>query len=188
MALKVGIIGPTNMQKLTKLTGKSERFFLGKADTVGKTLASHGCELWVNSDGGMVRGVATAYKNAGGHRLVMLYPKKGEPWPNKHVKPYTQVADKLNRPQNWFWANYQVVSIPEVVLCVGLSAGTLSELAYIKWNRQFNRGNLKRLIILQELVRGKRIPPEIEVEIKDILVYLKKTEELKRTIAQYLKH
>jgi len=61
-------------------------------------------------------------------------------------------------------------------------------LAYIKWNRQFKRGNLKRLIVLQELVRGKRIPPEIEVEIKGILVYLKKTEELKRIISQYLKN
>ena len=188
MALKVGIIGPTNMRKLVKLTGKSEQFFLKKADSVGKMLAAHRCELWVNSDGGMIREVAVAYKNAGGGRLVMLYPKKGEPWPNKHVKSHTRIANKLNRQQNWFWTNYQVVSIPELVVCVGLSAGTLSELAYIKWNRQFKRGNLKRLIVLQELVRGKRIPPEIEVEIKGILVYLKKTEELKRIISQYLKN
>lgn len=187
MILKVGIIGPTNMKKLSLLTKKSEEFFLKRAEIVGTILASHGCELWVNSDGGMVSSVAKAYKKAGGKNLVMLYPQKGEPWPNKHAKPYIEHADKLRRQPNWFWANYQVVSAPDVCICVGLSAGTLSELAYIKWNIQFNRGKLKKLIVLQELVRGRRIPPEIEVEVKDILLYLKNTKDLKGAIAKLSK-
>ena len=166
------------MKKLSKLTGKSEEFFLKRAEMLGKILAEYQCELLVNSDGGMVSAVAKAYKDAGGNRLVILYPKKGEPWPNKHAKLYIRDADKLSKQPNWFWANYQVVTAPDICVCVGLSAGTLSELAYIKWNRQFHRGRLKHLVVIQELVRGKRIPPEIEVEIKDILVYLKKTREL----------
>jgi len=178
MTLKVGIIGPTNMKKLSKLTGKSEEFLLGKAEEVGRILASRGYEIWVNSDGGMVSGVAHAYKKAGGKKLLMLYPKKGEPWPNKHAKLYIQHADKLSKQPNWFWANYQVVTAPDICICVGLSSGTLSELAYIKWNRQFNRGRLKHLVVLQELVRGKKIPPEIEVELWDILLYCKRTGEL----------
>ena len=187
MKLKVGIIGPTNMKKLSLLTGKPEEFFLKKAEMEGTILAFHECELWVNSDGGMVSSVAKAYKKAGGKSLVMLYPQKGEPWPNKHAKPYTQYADKLSYQPNWFWANYQVVSTPDVCICVGLSAGTLSELAYIKWNIQFNRGRLRKLIVLQELVRGKRIPLEIEVEVKDILLYLKSTKELKGALIKLSK-
>ncbi|MDP2736127.1 MAG: hypothetical protein Q8P12_08090 [bacterium] len=178
MALKVGIIGPTNMKKLSKLTGKSEEFFLKKAELIGSILAQEGCEVWVNSDAGMVSAVALAYKKAGGQKLVMLYPEKGEPWSNTHAAPHLQNADEVSSQPNWFWANYQVVTAPDVCICVGLSAGTLSELAYIKWNRQFSCGNLKRLIALEELVRDKRIPAEIEVEIGDILLYLENIEEL----------
>jgi predicted Rossmann-fold nucleotide-binding protein len=185
MTLKVGIIGPTNMKKLSKLTGKPEAFFLKKAEVVGNLLASHGCDVWVNSDGGMVSGVAHAYKEAGGKNLVMLYPKKGEPWPNKHAKPHVRNADKLKILPNWFWTNYQVVTAPDVCICVGLSSGTLSELAYIKWNHQFNRGRLKHLVVLQELVRGRRIPPEIEVEVKDILLYCKSMRALDVTLKRF---
>ena len=60
--LKVGIIGPTNMRKLTRLTGKPKSFFLKKAEELGRILAIHGCELWVNSDGGMPGTVALSYK------------------------------------------------------------------------------------------------------------------------------
>ncbi|MDP4007192.1 MAG: hypothetical protein Q8P55_01165 [bacterium] len=187
MTLKVGIIGPTNMKKLSKLTGKSEDFFLKKAEEIGLVLASKGCEVWVNSDGGMVSAVAHAYKKAGGKKLVMLYPTKGEPWPNKHAKPHLKHADKLQKLPNWFWTNYQVVSAPDVCICVGLSSGTLSELAYVKWNRQFNRGHLKHLVVMQDLVRGRRIPPEIEVEVKDILLYCKNMEELKTALKRFSK-
>ncbi len=158
-----------------------------KAETIGKILVSSQCELWVNSDGGMVSGVAKAYKKAGGKRLVMLYPKKGEPWPNKHAQPHIQHADKVRALPNWFWTNYQVVTSPDICLCVGLSAGTLSELAYMKWNRQFNQGRVKHLVVLQELVRDKRIPPEIEVELKGILLYLKNTRELGDILTKFSK-
>ena len=180
--LKIGIIGPTNMEKLVWLTKKSSRFFLEKAESIGKTIAKLGHELWVNSDGGMIRYVAHSYKEHGGKRLVMLYPKKGEPWPNTHAKVYLKHADILSPQRNWFWANYGVVAIPDVCICVGLSAGTLSELAYIKWNYQFSRGNMKRLIAIQELMRGERLPLEIEVEIRHILTYLKKTSGLMRVL------
>lgn len=185
--MKVGIIGPTNMKKLSKLTGKSEKFLLAKAETVGQILAARDCELWVNSDGGMVSAVAHAYKKAGGKQLVMLYPEKGEPWPNKHARPHIRHADKLKKLPNWFWTNYQVVSSPDVCVCVGLSSGTLSELAYIKWNRQFNRGHLEYLVVLQELIRGGRIPPEIEVELKDIIIYCKSVRGLDAALKRLTK-
>ena len=187
MVGKVGIIGPTNMEKLSSLTGKSEEFLLKEAETVGKIVASYGYELWVNSDGGMVSAVARGYKGGGGKKLVILYPKKGEPWPNKHAKHHVQYADRVSEQRNWFWTNYQVVTTPDICICVGLSAGTLSELAYIKWNIQFHRGHLKKLMVIQELVRGKKIPPEIEVEVEDILLYVKDAKEVKSALAKFSK-
>lgn len=169
--LRVGIIGPTNMAKVATLTGRSLSFFSRKAEAIGKTLAEIDCELWVNSDGGMISKVALAYKKYGGKQLVVLYPGKGEPWPDEHVKIHLQRAHKLSKQENWFWTNYGVVTIPDVCVCVGLSAGTLSELAYIKWNCQFRCGNLKHLVAIRELVRGRRLPLEIEVDVRRLLTY-----------------
>lgn len=185
MALKVSIIGPTNIQKLSRLTEKPAGFYILKAKEIGKILAGIECELWVNSDKGMAASIASSYKKSGGKKLVILYPAKGEPWPNKHARPYIKYADELRREPNWFWTNYNVTALPDVCICVGLSAGTLSELAYIKWNHQLKRGKLKKLIAIKELLRDKKLPPEIEVDVKKILVYLGKTEELKKFLKKF---
>lgn len=187
MALKVGIIGPTNIPKLSKLTKKPASFFLQKTGEIGKILAEIGCELWVNSDKGMAVNIASAYKKNGGKKLVILYPAKGEPWPNKHAKPYIKYADELRKEPNWFWTNYNVTALPDICICVGLSAGTLSELAYIKWNYKLKRGKLKKLIAVRELLRDKKLPPEIETDIKKILVYVNGTRELRQFFKKFLK-
>lgn len=183
--IKVGIIGPTNILKLSKLTRKPKKFLLEKAQLIGKILAETNCELWINSDKGMLVAVGRAYKKFGGKKLVVLYPDKGEPWPKEHAKPYIKYANELRKESNWFWSNYNVVTLPDLCICVGLSAGTLSELAYIKWNYQLECGNLKKLIGIKELLRGGRLPPEIEEEIKGVIQYIEKTEDLKRFLGKF---
>lgn len=184
---KIGIIGPTNIQKLTKLTKKPATFYINKAKEIGKLLAGFNCEVWVNSDKGMANIISMAYKKNGGKKLVILYPHRPLPWPDKHARPYKKYADKLKKEPNWFWTNYNVVAQPDLCLCVGLSAGTLSELAYIKWNYQLKRGGLKKLIAVKELLREKRLPPEIEIDIKKILTYINKVNDLKRILEKYSK-
>jgi len=178
--IKVGIIGPTNIQKLSELTRKPKDFLLEKARVVGRILAEMNCELWINSDKGMLVAVARAYKNFGGKKCVVLYPAKGEPWPKEHAMPYIKYADELRKEPDWFWSNYNVVAIPDICICVGLSAGTLSELAYIKWNHQLKCGNMKKLVAIQELLRNSKLPPEIEVDINKVIQYIEKTEDLKK--------
>lgn len=178
--IKAGIIGPTNIPKLSKLMGKPKNFFLGKAKIIGKILAEANCELWINSDKGMLVAIGRAYKKFGGKKCIVLYPKKGEPWPKKHAIPYIKYAHELRKEKDWFWANYNVVTLPDICICVGLGAGVLSELSYIKWNYQLKCGNLKKLIAIKELLRGGKLPPEIEFDIKEILEYAEKTENLKK--------
>jgi hypothetical protein len=177
--IKVGVIGPTNIPKLSKLAKKPISFFLKKAKIIGKILADKNCELWINSDKGMLAAIGRAYKKFGGKKCVVLYPKKGEPWPKDHAFPYIKFADKIRKEKNWFWANYNIVTLPEICICVGLGAGVLSELAYIKWNHTLKCGKLKKLIAIRELLRDGKLPPEIEFDIKPVLQYIEKTEELK---------
>lgn len=185
MSYKAGIIGPTNMGKLSRLTGKTEEFFITRGELIGETLARQDCEVWVNSDMGMTYIVGQAYKQHGGKKLVVLYPEAAEPWPNKHAKPQIEFADEVSMQKNWFWANYAVTALPEVCICTGLSAGTLSELAYIKWNCQFQQGNLKKLYVIKELVRDERLPPEIEAEIGSVLEYIDTAEGLEKSLQEF---
>lgn len=167
-----------------KLTGKPESFFEERASRIGSVLAALGLELWVNSDKGMLRLVASSYRASGGKKLVVLFPAGGHPWPNEHAEEHTEYADEVIEEPSWFETNYKVVSEPEFCVCVGLSAGTLSELAYIKWDRQFHKGNLRALYVVEELVRGKVLPPEIEVEIKGILRYVATAEDLEAELTR----
>jgi len=182
MSLKVGVIGPTNLEKLSAITGKSADFYLERANKIGKILAETDCELWVNSDKGMIFNTGKSYKENNGKKLVVIYPHKPEPWPQEHAIPYKENADEVKKMSNWFLANYSVVTDTEVCICAGLSAGTLSELAYIKWNCQFKQGNLKKLIAVRELLRERKLPPEIELDVKDVLVYIEKVDDLKEIL------
>ena len=148
-------------------------------------MAETDCELWVNSDKGMLVGIARAYKKFGGKKLVVLYPDKGEPWPKEHAKPYIKHCDELRKELNWFWSNYNITVLPDIVVCVGLSAGTLSELGYIKWNYQLNVGKMRTLLAIKELLRGGKLPEEIEVDIKGMTTYLDKTKQLKGFLRRF---
>ena len=185
--LKIGLIGPTNIKKISKLTKKPAAFFIKKAKAIGKLLAEFNCELWANGDKGMVSTAALAYKKNGGRKLVILYPHQPSPWPNKHIRPSKKYADELKKESSWFWANYNVVTQPDLCICIGLSSGTLSELAYVKWNHQLKRGRLKKLIAVKELLRDKKLPPEIEVDIKKILIYANRVEDLKKVLEKFSK-
>lgn len=184
MSLKIGVIGPTNLEKLSEITRKPTDFYLERAKAMGKILAETDCELWVNSDKGMIFNTGKSYKENNGKKLVVVYPHKPEPWPQEHTIPYKENADVVKKMSNWFLANYSVVTDPEVCICAGLSAGTLSELAYIKWNCQFKQGNLKKLIAVRELLRDRKLPPEIELDVKDVLIYIEKIEDLKEILSR----
>ncbi len=183
--VKIGLIGPTNIKKLSVNIGKSADFLRSRADTIGKIVAKAGAELLVNSDKGMIMDTAVFYKKHGGKKLTILFPEKGEPWPNEHAKVFIKLADALKKEPNWFWTNYNVVSLPEICVCMGISAGTFCELAYIKWNIQFKKGNLKKLVVLKETTRGGKLPRELENEFKNVLVYLDKAEDLEKFLLKY---
>jgi hypothetical protein len=180
--IKVGIIGPTNILKLSGITNKPKEFFLERAKLIGKTLAELNVEIWINSDQGMLSEIGSAYNECGGKKCVVLFPDKGIPWPKTHATPYLKNADEIRAEPDWFWANYNVTSKVDICMCVGLSAGTLSELAYIKWNYQFNCGIMKKLIVIKELIRDGRLPPEIDIEIEKITQYIDRVEDLKNAL------
>ena len=108
--------------------------------------------------------------------------------PIDHSKPYAKIADELRRPKDWFAATREVVSEPELCVCVGLSAGTMSELSYSRWNIELlEKRNLKVLIAVRELLRGRELPPEYESVLAPVLRYVQTVEELRPVLEEYQK-
>lgn len=184
-AKDVGVIGPTDLKKLSFLLGKPLDFLLAKADQVGEILSENGCKLLANAeDGSMVFEVARAYKKHGGKEFVMLTPRRGRPWPLAETSASREIADDVMELPDWYQANHAVVSLPTIVVCVGLSAGTLSELAYIKWDDQFQRGKLQKLVIIRELMREEELLPEIAINIASLVEYIDTVEELDQVLGK----
>jgi hypothetical protein len=46
---------------------------------------------------------------------------------------------------------------------------------------------MKKLIAMRELLRDGKLPPEIEVDIKKILIYVNRVEELRQILKKYSK-
>ena len=181
--MRIGVIGPTDLEKLGRLLNQPLEFLLERAALVGKLIAGSGAEMWVNGDGGMLTAVARAYKENAGNRLVILYPIRPDPWPIAHTEPYVGLADTVVRTSTWFDANYIVVSETDICVCVGLSTGTLSEIAYINWDDMFQTSALKRLVMLQELMRLKRLFPEIGLN-PDKVRYIAHVEDLVKVLEE----
>lgn len=177
---RVSIIGPTDLNRLSEILGLSTKQILERAVQVGEIIADAGHELWVNPDGGMLAAVAEAYKAHGGKKLVVLVPQSSDPWPTNHAQPYVQTADQVEMRPSWFHTNYAVVSEVDICICVGLSTGTFSELAYIKWDVKHNSSTtkLQKLLAVRELLRGGELPPEFLGKLGDVLRYVDAVEEL----------
>jgi len=67
--------------------------------------------------------------------------------------------------------NYNVISLPDICVCVGLSPGAFSELAYINWDQRLKCGNLKKLIGITDLLSYNKFPHEFEYELGNFIFY-----------------
>lgn len=168
--MKVALIGPTNMQKLSTIIGKSVADVESLARDVGKVLAQSKCQLVVGFNySGMIKLVGDEYKKDGS-KLEMLYTENNADWDTDIYKKHLQDADIKTKKASWHDLLLSLVSDVDVVLCAGLSAGVLGELAYMKWNFQESKGNVKKLIGVKELLRNGEFPPEIQYDLNKMIV------------------
>lgn len=185
MALQASIIGPTNLATLGEdLGGVSQATLLEWADFVGRTLAEHGCGLLTNPGEGMLAAVATSYRQYGGTAWTMVLPDMAYPWPNYHVLPYAGRADADRVERDWNDANHRAVDMVELCICLGLSGGTSGEISKAIYDVRFQRGILKKLVVVRALVEDGRLRRFEERELGSKLVYLDDREELSLIIEE----
>ena len=161
------------MEKFCRLTGLTREQAGEKAAAVGTAIAGAGHELRVVFNyGGMLKLVGDAYKEAGGE-LSMIATRNDYDWDVEHYLEDLAHADRVEEKPSWHDMLLSLVSDSDIVVCAGLSSGVLVELGYMKWNVQDERGKVKRIILVEDLLRDGRLPPEIGENLAGLAVTVK---------------
>jgi hypothetical protein len=145
----------------------------GKAlKSAGEAIARGGHEL-LFIPGKASATIAKAYKAAGGKRTIAFFPKRGD-FGTKHIDEYAPLADERITNVSWPEADCEITKRADVVVVLGIDAGTLIELGFVKYNYKFFR-KPKKLVI----VGGVKLPLVLEECFKEIGIPVERATTLK---------
>jgi len=156
--IRVGIIGPTDIQVTAESAGLDPAACEAMASAAGENLARGGYQLVVVPDRGVGLLAAQAYHDAGGRRLIGIIPHGGTSAQaaSSRCEEHRHLCHETVEDLTWTGQHERICQMSDVLLCIGLSCGTMSEIAWTKWV-----GNTP-VVVIEPLVSG--IPPEIQAE------------------------
>lgn len=162
--MKVAIIGPTDVPKIASAVGLEAEAYQRCVTEAASELAWQSHELVVVPDRGIGLWAAEVYRQAGGPSLIGLIPSGGTGIQEeiaecqKHRHLCHVVIDDLTWPEQFL----RICQLAEIMLCIGLSCGTIGEIVWTKWVGG------PPVVVIEPLVSG--IPPEIRAETDTRLV------------------
>jgi len=138
--MTVAVIGPTNIERVGAAAGIAPEHLRATSASVGARLAVLGHALVVVPDRGVALAAALAYRETGGRELIGIAPTAG---PSEHVGREAvadtaiamnlRLCDVVVQECTWFEQHHTIGRLSDRMVCVGLSPGTLAELAWTKW-------------------------------------------------------
>ena len=156
--VRVGIIGPTSIEVTARAANLDPAACQSAARAAGEGLAQRGCALVVVPDRGVALLAAQAYRAAGGRQLIGIIPHGGTPAQAaaSRCRDHRHLCHQVVEGLTWTAQHERICQLSDVLLCIGLSCGTLSEIAWTKWV------GATPVVILRPTVSG--IPPEMAAE------------------------
>ncbi len=156
--MRIGVIGPTDIDITSTAAGLDPEVCKRVAREAGQSLARNGFEVVVVPDRGVGLLAAEAYRSAGGRRLVGIIPRGGTSGQEATscCDQHRQLCHEIVEDLEWTEQHERICQLSDVLLCIGLSCGTISEIAWTKWVGS------TPVVIIEPLVSG--IPPEIAAE------------------------
>jgi hypothetical protein len=156
--LKVGVIGPTNVAWVSHASGIHAQVYEHTAWWVGNQLARLGSALVVVPDRGVARHAMTGYRAAGGPWIIGLVPAGGECDPEARSMLHSggTECDEIISDLTWYEQHPRFCQVSDLMICVGLSCGTLAEIAWTKWVKK------PEVWVLSHTL--SQVPPEIMAE------------------------
>jgi len=156
--MRIGVIGPTDIDKTSAAAGLDPAVCKRIAGEAGATAARKGFEVVVVPDRGVGLLAAEAYRSAGGPKLVGIIPQGGTCGQQATCccDQHRHLCHEIVEDLEWTAQHERICQLSDVLLCVGLSCGTISEIAWTKWVGD------TPVVIIEPLVSC--IPPEIGAE------------------------
>ena len=155
---KVAVIGPSDIERVAGAAGVDPAKIHAAATEAGRLLAEAGHELIVCPDRGVAVIAAKAYRTARGKGIHGLIPVSGDSaqMAISRVEMNSALCDRTDRSLTWYEQHSRIVRAADAMICIGLSCGTVCEIAWTKWTKRIPVYVLKGL--------GSAVPAEIEAE------------------------
>ena len=156
--MRVAIIGPTDVPKVALAASLEAEAYRRCVTEAAIGLARRGHELVVVPDRDIGLWAAEIYRQAGGPKVIGLIPSGGTGIQEetnecqKHRHLCDAVIDDLTWPEQF----PRICQLAEIMLCVGLSCGTIGEIVWTKWVGG------PPVVVIEPLISA--IPPEIRAE------------------------
>jgi len=156
--MRIGIVGPTDIHLTSQAAGLDPASCERVAKSAGEGLARRGYDVVLVPDRGVALLAAEAYRAAGGHRLIGIIPHGGTSAQDatSRCEDHRHLCHETVEDVSWTGQHERICRLADVLLCIGLSCGTMCEIAWSKWVGD------TPVVVIQPLVSG--IPPEIEAE------------------------
>lgn len=157
-SMRVGVIGPTDIERTAMAAALDPTACERTAREAGAELARQGYDVVVVPDRGVGLLVAEAYRMACGPLLIGIVPSGGTPGQEatNRCEQHRHLCDEVVGELQWTEQHERICKLSDVLLCIGLSCGTISEIAWTKWVGD------TPVIVLRSLISA--IPPEVEAE------------------------
>jgi predicted Rossmann-fold nucleotide-binding protein len=154
----VGIIGPTNIDVTSKAAGLDPAVCKRTAVEAGEGLARRGDMVVLVPDRGVALLAAQAYRAAGGSHLIGIIPHGGTSAQAATTccESHRDLCHETVEDLSWNAEHERICQLADVLVCIGMSCGTIAEIAWTKWVGD------TPVIVIRPLVSG--IAPEVEAE------------------------
>ncbi len=156
--MKVGIIGPTDIDVTSRAAGLDPAVCKQTAEAAGAGLAQRGDTVVLVPDRGVALLAAQSYRVAGGPHLIGIIPHGGTSAQAATTccENHRNLCHETVEDLSWTAQHERICKLADVLVCIGMSCGTMAEIAWTKWV-----GNTP-VIVIRPLLSG--IPPEVEAE------------------------
>lgn len=155
---RVGVIGPTNTELIESVVPLESGTLQSAAHRIGVFLANSSMGLVSVPARGIGLWVLESYWKSGGDNSLALSPNGAGALDNSTTpRPdHVSMANRVRTDLSWEEAPAELVRESDCLVCIGLSCGTIIELAWTKWIR-------RRVFAVEPLMTG--LPFEVSSEI-----------------------
>jgi predicted Rossmann-fold nucleotide-binding protein len=174
----VGLIGPTNLQKISRASGIPEDRYRNAAYGAGRVIARMNAILTIVPDRGVAVSGMRGYRESQGAWTVGLVPVGGpsDAVATPNCLENSAACDEVISGFTWHHQHAFICEFSNLLICVGLSCGTISEIAWTKWVRG------PKVLIMRDTLTS--IPTEITAETD--IDFVDTIEELEMKVAGVL--